>query len=149
MPSTLYEETASGVAAAVDVRLPTGRERDLLGAGSTSLKLSGLGSIESGRFSTHGNAGISIGGLARELSYDGAVGISATPRVTVIGELPGRWVTAPVYLVPVSAPDPSLAGVETIRLMPGASSLNMVTLVPGVKCNLSDTWCSRATSASP
>jgi hypothetical protein len=137
---TLYEETGSGVAAAVDVRLPTGRERDLLGAGSTSLKLSGIGSIESGRFSTHANAGISVGGLARELSYDGAVAMAATSRVTVIGELLGRWIDSPGHIVPVSAPDPSLAGVETTRLLPGASNLNMVTLVPGFKWNLSDTW---------
>ena len=40
----------------------------------------------------------------------------------------------------VSAPDPILAGVQTSRLTPDASTLNIVTLVPGFKWNLTDTW---------
>jgi len=41
--------TASGIAAAADVRLPTGRREDLLGSGATSVKFSGIGSLENGR----------------------------------------------------------------------------------------------------
>src|SRR6185295_14909671 len=43
---TLFEENATGLAAAVDVRLPTGRREDLLGSGSAALKISGIGSID-------------------------------------------------------------------------------------------------------
>src|SRR5439155_19982137 len=50
---TLYSEDGAGLAAAVDVRLPTGRQEDLLGAGQTSMKLSAIGSLESGKLSTH------------------------------------------------------------------------------------------------
>ena len=137
---TLYSGAGSGIAAAVNVRLPTGRERDLLGTGSTSLKLSGIGSIERGRFSTHGNVGLMVGGLAREVSYDGAVAMTAAPRVTVIGEVLGRWIDSPGHIAAVSAPHPTLSGVQTIRLTPDASTLNIVTIVPGFKWNLSDTW---------
>ena len=42
----LYNSGGTGVAAAVDLRLPTGREVDLLGAGSASTKFSGIGSLE-------------------------------------------------------------------------------------------------------
>jgi hypothetical protein len=137
---TLYSEDSSGVATAVDVRLPTGREKDLLGTGSTSLKLSGIGSVERGRFSTHVNAGVTVGGFAREVGYGGAVAMAATPRVTVIGELLGRWIDSPGHIVPVSAPHPRVAGVRTLRLTPDRSTLNIVSLVPGFKWNLSDTW---------
>jgi hypothetical protein len=140
---------AGGVAAAVDVRLPTGRAQDLLGMGSTSLKLSGIASIERGRLSTHGNAGITVGGLAREVSYDGAVAMAATPRVTVIGELLGRWIDSPGHIGALSAPHPSLAGVETLRLTPDASTLNMITCVPGFKLNLSTTWVLAANVSIP
>jgi len=51
----------------------------------------------------------------------------------VIGELLGRWIDSPGHIVPVTAAHPGLSGVETIRLMPDASSLQVVTLVPGVK----------------
>jgi len=140
---------AGGVAAAVDVRLPTGRDQDLLGMGSTSLKLSGIASIERGRFSTHGNAGITVGGLAREVSYDGAAAMAATPRLTLIGELLGRWIDSPGHIVALSAPHPSLAGVETLRLTPDASTLNMITCVPGFKLNLSTTWVLAANVSIP
>jgi hypothetical protein len=136
----LAGDGGSGVAAALDLRLPTGREEDLLGAGAPVLKLSGIGSIERGAVSAHGNAGISVGGLARELSYNGALAVAASPRVTVVGELLGRWIDTPGNIVPVALPHPTIAGVETIRLLPGTDSLRSLILVPGFRWNLTDTW---------
>jgi hypothetical protein len=130
----------SGIAAAVDLRLPTGREQDLLGAGAAALKLSGIGSIERGAVSAHGNAGFTVGGLAPELSYNGAVAVAASPRVTIVGELLGRWVDSPGDIVPLAGPHPAIAGVQTIRLVPGTASLRTVLLVPGFRWNLTDTW---------
>src|SRR5207248_5602454 len=66
---TPYREEGVALAGAVDVRLPTGRSTDLLGAGTRSVKFSAIGSFESGRISNHVNAGVSVGGLATELSY--------------------------------------------------------------------------------
>jgi hypothetical protein len=136
----VFDEDGIGIAAAADVRLPTGRREDLLGSGATSVKFSGIGSLENGRTSSHANAGITLGGLATEISYGGAVAYTATARVSLIGELLGRWIDSPGHIVPVSAARPGLAGVQTIRLMPDSSSLHIVTLLPGFKWNLSDTW---------
>jgi Putative MetA-pathway of phenol degradation len=137
---TMFQDEGVGFAAAADVRLPTGRRDDLLGSGSTSVKLSGLGSFESGRSSAHANAGLTVGGLAREISYGGAVAFAATGRVSLIGELLGRWIDSPGHIVPVTAAHPGLAGVQTIRLTPDSSNLSIVTIVPGFKWNLTDTW---------
>ena len=145
----LFTQETAGLAAAVDLRLPTGRQEDLLGAGSASMNFSAIGSVERGRVSAHANSGVSIGGLARELSYGGAVAIAASGRVSVIGELLGRWIDSPGHIVPVSAPHPGLSGVETIRLTPDASSLHLVTLVPGVKWNLAETWVLAANVSIP
>jgi hypothetical protein len=145
----LYNSGDTGVAAAVDLRLPTGREADLLGAGSASTRFSGIGSLERGRLSASGNAGVTVGGLATELNYDGAVAIAATPRVTIAGELLGRWIDGPGHVVEIATPHPTLAGVQTIRLTPDASALNVVTFVPGFKWNLSDTWVLAANVAIP
>jgi Putative MetA-pathway of phenol degradation len=136
----LYNSPGGSVAAAVDVRLPTGRREDLLGAGTASTRFSGIGSLERGRLSASGNAGVTFGGLARELNYDGAVAVAAAPRVTIAGEILGRWIDGPGHVVEVTTPHPTLAGVQTIRLTPDASPLNIVTLVPGLKWNLTDTW---------
>lgn len=137
---TLFAEDTTGMAAMVDVRLPTGRAEDLLGAGSAAVKFSAIGSLEEGRLSAHVNTGMSFGGLARELSYGGAVALAASGKVSVIGELLGRWIDSPGNIVPVTAPHPLLSGVETIRLTPDGSSLHELTIVPGLKWNLTETW---------
>jgi len=146
---TLYDEDGAGIATKVDVRLPTGRQEDLLGAGSTSLKFSAIGSIERGRTSGHANAGISLGGLAREVSDGGALALAATGRVTVTGELLGRWLDSSGHITRFVAPHPRLTGVQTIRLTPDASTLHIITLVPGVKWNVSDTWVLAANVSVP
>jgi hypothetical protein len=137
---TLFTEDAAGIAAMVDLRLPTGRQEDLLGAGSASVKFSAIGSLEEGRMSAHINTGISFGGLAREFTYGGALALAASGRLSVVGELLGRWIDSPGNIVPVTAPNPLLSGVDTIRLMPDASGLHVLTVVPGVKWNLTETW---------
>jgi hypothetical protein len=137
---TMFEDEGAGIAAAVDVRLPTGKQEDLLGAGTPSMKVAAIGSIESGRVSTHANAGVTVGGLARELSYGGALAVAASARVTLSGELLGRWLDSVGTIVSTAEPHPTIAGVETIRLTPDTSTLNIVTFVPGFKWNLTDTW---------
>ncbi|HEY7291891.1 MAG TPA: hypothetical protein VH583_18775 [Vicinamibacterales bacterium] len=137
---TAYEDGGTAVAGAVDLRLPTGNPDNLLGAGEPSVKFTAIGSVEGSRVSTHANAAISFGGLAREFSYGGAVAAAATRHVTVIGELLGRLIDTPDGIVPVTAPHPTLQDVETIRLGPAGTRLNIVSIVPGLKWNLSETW---------
>ena len=135
-----YREEGASVGGAVDVRLPTGRSDDLLGTGTSSVKLSAIGSLEHGRVSSHANAGVTIGGLAREVSYAGALAVAATGHVTVIGELIGRLIEGASGVTAVSARHPTLVGVETIRLVPAGSTLNSIAVAPGVKWNITDTW---------
>jgi len=137
---TLVNEVSKGMALAADVRVPTGRREDLLGAGTTSLKVSGIGSVERGPASANANAGVSFGGLTSEISYGGAVTYAASGRVSVVGEMLGRWLADPGHIVPVTAPHPRLSGVQTIRLTPDGSSLHLMMLVPGFKWNVTETW---------
>jgi hypothetical protein len=146
---TLYDEDGQGLAAAVDVRLPTGRQADLLGAGSTSVKLGAIGSLEQGRTAAHVNAGVTVGGLAREIDYGAALGFAATSRTTVTTEVLGRWIENGGQLVSVTAPHPTLQGVDTIRLSIDNSSITTMTIVPGVKWNVSSTWVLAANVAVP
>jgi hypothetical protein len=146
---TLFEEEGQGVAAAVDVRLPTGRQQDLLGAGSASVRFLGIGSIESGIVSAHANAGMIVGGLAREFDYGGALGVAAASHVTVTGELLGRWLDTQSGIVPVSSANPTIAGADTIRLLPGSTGMHIVSVVPGLKWNLSETWVLAANAVIP
>ena len=137
---TLIENGASGIAVATDVRLPTGNQQNLLGAGSTSVRTMGIASAETGRFTAHVNGGYSFGGLAREADYGAAITMTVTSRLTMSGELLGRRIEGPGGIVNVSSPHPTLAGVETIRLEPNGSALDMISAVPGLKWNVSGTW---------
>ena len=138
---TLFDEDASGLAAAVDVRLPTGRRRGSARVGFSGAEVLGhrldrpwtrIGARECRRERRRAQPRRSA--TARAVTY------AATGRVSVIGELLGRWLDSPGHIVPVSAPHPRLNGVETVRLTPGASSLHILTVVPGFKWNLTDTW---------
>ena len=128
------------IAAAMDARLPTGREANLLGTGAASVKAVGIGSLEAGRIAVHANVGVSTGGLEREFTYGGAVTISAGPRVSFSAEMVGRRIPHAGRTTFVTAPHPTLSGVETIRLASSASGLHLVNVAPGVKWNLADTW---------
>jgi len=146
---TLYTDETAAFAAAVDVRLPTGREQDLLGAGSTAVKFTAIGSMEAGPLSAHANAGISRGGLANEFSYGASLAYAATRKVSIGAELLGRWIDSSGHLVTTTAPHPLLSGVDTLRLAGDASSLQMLSAVPGLKWNLSDTWVLAANVSVP
>src|SRR5262249_51458706 len=128
---TAFRGAGAALAGAVDLRLPTGRSEDLLGAGTQSVKFAAIGSVESGRVSSPANVGVTVGGIATELSYGGALGIAAGSRVTVIGELIGRVLDSPSGIVPVTAPHPTLRGVETIRLGTDSSWLYLMSFAPG------------------
>src|SRR5262245_497949 len=137
---TLYDDESTALAAAVDLRLPTGRQEDLLGAGSASIKFTAIGSVEAGRWSAHANAGVTRGGLANELSYGAGLAVAASGRLSVVGELLGRYIDSSGHILSITAPHPTLTGVNTIRLTGDQTSLQILNAVPGFKWNLSSTW---------
>ena len=55
----------TAVTAGVEVRLPTGREEDLLGTGETAIRFLGIASHEAGRAGIHGNIVYGVLGLGR------------------------------------------------------------------------------------
>jgi hypothetical protein len=86
------------LAAAVDVRLPTGDEKNLLGAGATQTKVFLIGSSNFGRFSPHVNLGYTfssgssdlVGELSDEINFTTGASIAANPRVTFFADLVWR-----------------------------------------------------------
>ena len=72
--------------------------------------MSGIGSIERGRTALHLNGGVTLGGIARELSYGGAITLATTDHVTMIGEVIGRRLDAVGRIVSSSAPTSGLTG---------------------------------------
>ena len=146
---TLFEDGAAGVAAAVEARLPTGRQEDLLGSGAMSWRVSAIGSLEGTRLSSHANVGFGFGGLAGDVTIAGALAASASDRLTLTGEVVGRWMNVPGGITTAAAVHPSLRDVRTLRLVPDGSTLAAISVAPGFKWNVSDTWVLVANTAIP
>jgi hypothetical protein len=130
----------SGVAVGGEIRLPTGDEENLLGAGEASVKPSFVGSFERDRFGLHGNIGYSFLGLSRALDYGTAVTVVGVPQLTLIGEIIGRRHASFAQLTEVVSSHPRLAGVDTIRLSSVDEASDRVFAVMGFKWNVSGTW---------
>ena len=89
-----------GLAAAIDVRTPTGDENNLLGTGALQAKLYGIASIGLGKLSPHLNAGymrssrgaLSGVSLHNEWNYTAGFDLAVSPRLTLIADVVGRTI---------------------------------------------------------
>ena len=123
---------SGGLAAALDLRLPTGNEDELLGAGGAQAKFLLIASNERGRFGQHVNIGYTaatgrVGGafagltsapLPDEINYSGGVEFVASRRLTVIGDLVGR----------------TLRGAGRLDLVNKAFEYPTLAVTPGPSC---------------
>jgi hypothetical protein len=88
---------APGLALAADVRLPTGDDGNLLGTGTTQVKVYAIGSAHLAAFSPHFNAGYTFSNhrsgqprLPDEISYAGGFDWALSPRFTFMVDALGR-----------------------------------------------------------
>ncbi len=130
---------ASGVAVGSEIRLPTGNEQNLLGAGHAALQPRVIASLEGDRVALHGNLGYALRTPSNELDYGGAITVAAIPRLTLVGEVLGRRLGSFGHLTETIAPHPSLAGIDTIRLTSVPQATNRVIAMAGVKWNVART----------
>jgi hypothetical protein len=136
----VFRAGASGVAIGGEVRLPTGKEEDLLGAGRMSFTPRFIGSYEQDRVGVHGEVGYTFWGVSDALTWAGAVTAVAAPRLTLVGELLGRRLSGVGRLVETTLPHPRLAGVDTIRLTSSSETADHIVMVAGFKWNVATTW---------
>jgi hypothetical protein len=129
-----------GVAVGADLRLPTGNQLELLGTEDVSGRVLGVGSWEDGQLAVHVNGGFGLGGVSREVFWNTATTFAVLPRVTVVGELMGRYLTQLTRVNDVYQPHPVLAGVETMRWLPSDRGLHTMFVVTGAKWNWTRSW---------
>jgi hypothetical protein len=125
-----------GVAVGTDVRLPTGKSEDLLGAGKAALRMFTMGSYEGAYVATHVNVGYTVGGVSREFAYGGAVTFAASPRATLVAELMGRYLSSLHTATDLYLPGSGNSAVETMRWVPTPGGVNQVLSAFGLKWNL-------------
>ena len=94
----LDPKKGSGVALALDVRLPTGDEENFLGTGVTQTKLFVVGSWGLNHWSPHFNLGYTasfgsssvVDDFPNEFDYVAGVEVECHPRVTLVADIIGR-----------------------------------------------------------
>ena len=145
----LIGSRASGLTAGAELRLPTGREEDLLGTGAAAIRLLAIGSLEGTYASAHVNGGYSWGGISREATYNAALTVAASERFTLVGEFLGRWIEDLGEIGQVTAPHPGAIGVDTIRLLPSSTGTTTGMAVAGFKWNVSGRWLLNANALFP
>jgi hypothetical protein len=133
-----HEATALSVVA--EGRLPTGREEDLLGAGRHTFRPRLTASVEADRLTLNADVGYLFGSFSREFDYGAGITVAPSSRVTIVGELVGRRLSAAGHLTEVAAPHPRLIGVETIRLTAIEQATDRVVAVGGMKVNIASAW---------
>ena len=136
---SFFQSRSTTLAAAGELRLPTGDEENLLGAGSASLRVLGIASFETGPLGLHANAGFARGGISDETVLAGALAVALHPRATFTTEVLSRRVSELRAFQMPGAPHPSASGVETLRLTSGQEVGPLLTAATGIKWNLSDT----------
>jgi hypothetical protein len=92
----LMKAPGGGLAAGIDLRLPTGNDKDLLGIGTTQAKLQLIGSGEVGPVDLHGNMGYAfagssdiVGDIPKEFDYTFGADVAAG-RATIAFDLIGH-----------------------------------------------------------
>jgi hypothetical protein len=65
---------------------------------------------------------------------------AAAPRVTIVGEVMGRWLSQLGYVKDVYQPHPLQPGVETMRWLTAEQGVNTTLLVTGAKWNIARSW---------
>lgn len=136
----LWGAGSRGVAIGGDVRFPTGRAEDLLGTGQASGRILGIASWEDGLLALHANAGAGAGGASEEAFWSTAASFAAAPRVTIVGELMGHFLTDLRKVTSTYATHPLADGVETLRWVPAARGVHTVYAVAGLKWNVFGNW---------
>ena len=145
----LFGQGVSGLAALMEVRLPTGDPENLSGAGHSGVKAVLIGSIGRGALDAHVNAAVVRGGVSSETHVSAAVAVAVTPQVTLSLETFVRRVKELGEIDDIVASHPLVSDVDTIRLGSVGGNVTTATLVTGVRWNVAQTWLINANIAVP
>jgi hypothetical protein len=132
---TLVSKRGGGAALAGEVRLPTGDEENLLGAGSAAFRLVGIGAVERGALMLSGNAGIVRGGASDEYTFGAAAAVALHPRLSLTAEFLARHISELRAIEWSTQRRPDIDDVQTIRLMGGDPGLMIAGGITGFKWN--------------
>ena len=145
----ITEMNGGGLAANVDLRLPTGKEEHLLGAGAFAGTFTLIGSSVRGKLAPHFNVGFTAAGegdltsVPNELGYTFGTEYAASPRATLVADILGRSLLDANRLQYTDTTinymsSTGVQGSSVLReLALSQGTLNLISLALGAKYNVS------------
>lgn len=132
---TLAAGRGGGAAVAAEVRLPTGDADNLLGAGRAGFRIVAIAALDRGPVMVSGNTGLVWGGVSDEFTMGGAAAVAVHPRLSLTAEVLARRVAELRPIDRSALAHPTIAGVETIRLVGGEPGRLLAGGITGFKWN--------------
>jgi hypothetical protein len=144
------KKPSAGIAATLDLRLPTGKAEDLLGSGATQTKLALVAAKLSGRFAPRISAGYTLssggadflGDLPDEFNYSAGFDAVLHRRVTLTADFLGRNLRNADRLVEQETvfqfdqrTDPTVRSVTRLTPVAETGNLNLMLASTGLKVN--------------
>lgn len=123
-----------------DLRVPTGREEDLVGAGTTGVRGFVVATAGTGPMSANLTAGLTRGGISAGVDFGGALAVNPTQTLTLAAELFGRRLNDVGRVRQAVAPHPQIQGVQTVRLVQEEGALTQTLAAFGFKWNAGNAW---------
>ncbi len=138
------------MAAAADLRLPTGKEEDLLGSGATQLKTLLVLGGSPGRFSPRASIGYTFssggsdftGELPNEINYTVGLDLAPHPRLTLTADYIGRTLLDTQFLIEEQRTfrysprtDPAVFEVQRTTVGSSTGNLTLSLASVGLKIN--------------
>jgi hypothetical protein len=169
--AALMASRALDLAAAVDLRLPTGDPEKLLGTGQMQAKLLIIAGTTVGSVMPHVNLGYTFGGSgmtfgadnrwlgsfgdpelierepSEEFNYTIGADAAVTPRITVAGDLIGRIVKNSASMTPFEGGSTERDLVRFLEVTPGTQHLLLGAV--GMKVNVGGSWLATGTILFP
>jgi hypothetical protein len=153
-------DRSEGTAVTADLRLPTGDEDELLGAGKAAIKVQGVVLKSLGVSALHANGGFTAGGISTEINY--AVGVDAPMlarqqltasasllgRTLLSGALPVRRTTIPATTDPGGGSLGSSV-FQIDRFEWTEETLTLLQAAAGIKLQVSRGWLVTASALIP
>jgi hypothetical protein len=143
-------KSSFAMAAAADLRLPTGNADDLLGSGATQVKTTLVFGGAPGRFSPRASVGYTFssggsdftGDLPNEINYTAGFDLAPHPRVTLSADYIGRTLLDTQYLTEIEQTfnfsprtDPGVSQVQRMTVGSTSGDLNLSLAAVGIKIN--------------
>jgi len=142
----LSQKPGGAAGVAVDVRLPTGDEENLLGAGKASVRVLMLGAKTAGPASFYGNGGYTAGGQSDEVNYSAGVDVvlGSAKQLTLAGSVIGQTLRDGVTFDTMQTLNflNAANGIRTTfdRQILVDQSLNIVNAAVGAKFHVGGRW---------